>query len=382
MTCSHVDSGGTIADTNSLRAQFIPTGDKGDTGPTGPAGPTGSGTFTEFDSFTTTASGRAVQPPGRGCKYRTGSPKLRLWSWSTARWSETLLSTHELTFGYTPPAGQTVKTLVVEGVTVSTGVWSSGSGAPSGGSDGDMYLDSATGDVYGPKTAGVWGSSIANIKGATGDAGNGDWKEWTLVEAFDGARTTFTTQVDGGDATLPGTTQSELFVGGVFQDDFSIGPDNITLGFAPESGESYSLRSATAFESGTVSDGTITQAKRASEASQGAQVFQAGGTPGFLALSDGHVARRKGTSIQSLFTREVLTADTTYYVRKDGSDSNDGTADNSGGAWLTIQHGLDWIAHNIDQGEYAVILQVRAGTYTENLYYQPCRVLGSGHTHY
>lgn len=45
--------------------------------------------------------------------------------------------------------------------------WLSGSGAPAGGlgSDGDMYLDTATGDVYGPKSSGAWGAVQINIRG-------------------------------------------------------------------------------------------------------------------------------------------------------------------------------------------------------------------------
>jgi hypothetical protein len=47
-------------------------------------------------------------------------------------------------------------------------VWYTGSGAPSSssGNDGDMYLDTATEDVY-QKASGVWTLST-NIKGATG----------------------------------------------------------------------------------------------------------------------------------------------------------------------------------------------------------------------
>lgn len=41
---------------------------------------------------------------------------------------------------------------------VGTGVPS-----PSLGNDGDMYIDSLTGDLYGPKTAGAWGSPVANL---------------------------------------------------------------------------------------------------------------------------------------------------------------------------------------------------------------------------
>jgi hypothetical protein len=39
------------------------------------------------------------------------------------------------------------------------------------GNNGDMYINSTTGDVYGPKASGAWGAIVANIKGATGAAG-------------------------------------------------------------------------------------------------------------------------------------------------------------------------------------------------------------------
>lgn len=53
-------------------------------------------------------------------------------------------------------------------------VWRQGTGAPSSGIgvNGDYYLDTATGDIYGPKTAGVWGASIYSIaEGQEGPAG-------------------------------------------------------------------------------------------------------------------------------------------------------------------------------------------------------------------
>ena len=54
-------------------------------------------------------------------------------------------------------------------------VWYVGSGVPSSGTgvDGDMYLDSVTCDVYGPKASSLWGGAATNIKGASG-AGTGD----------------------------------------------------------------------------------------------------------------------------------------------------------------------------------------------------------------
>ncbi len=63
--------------------------------------------------------------------------------------------------------------------------WHTGSGAPSGGNDGDLYLDTSSGDVY-EKAGGSW-SVVCNITGPAGTNGtngtNGDpgsvWRDGT-----------------------------------------------------------------------------------------------------------------------------------------------------------------------------------------------------------
>lgn len=64
--------------------------------------------------------------------------------------------------------------------------------------------------------------------------------------------------------------------------------------------------------------------------------------------------------------REQLTADITRYVRTDGDDGNDGTANDAGHAWLTIQHAVD-VCSRYDLGGYDITIQVGDGTYTENV---------------
>lgn len=63
-------------------------------------------------------------------------------------------------------------------------------------------------------------------------------------------------------------------------------------------------------------------------------------------------------------SREVLTSDRTYYVRTDGSDSNNGLTNNSTGAFLTLQKATNVIFQDLDTRKYNVTVQVGPGTYT------------------
>ena len=69
-------------------------------------------------------------------------------------------------------------------------------------------------------------------------------------------------------------------------------------------------------------------------------------------------------------TRQVLNANQTYYVRTDGSDSNNGLSNTTGGAFLTIQKAID-AACALDLSVYAVTINVADGTYSGSIALKP-----------
>jgi len=68
----------------------------------------------------------------------------------------------------------------------------------------------------------------------------------------------------------------------------------------------------------------------------------------------------------SFAQRQLLSQNTTFYVRVDGSDSNDGSADDPADAFLTIQHAVD-VYQSIDCAGFDVTIQVEDGAYTKGV---------------
>ncbi len=62
--------------------------------------------------------------------------------------------------------------------------------------------------------------------------------------------------------------------------------------------------------------------------------------------------------------RTVLTANLTLFVRTDGADTNDGSANTAGAAFRTLQGAWDYVARSIDLAGYLLTIQVADGTYT------------------
>jgi hypothetical protein len=69
-----------------------------------------------------------------------------------------------------------------------------------------------------------------------------------------------------------------------------------------------------------------------------------------------------GKKLYCANVREKLTTNLTYYVRTDGSDSNNGLVNSAGGAFLTVQKAID-VAAAFDLNGYTITINVADGTY-------------------
>jgi len=85
------------------------------------------------------------------------------------------------------------------------------------------------------------------------------------------------------------------------------------------------------------------------------------------ANSDSLVASQKAVrTYVAASTRELLTENRTYYIRSDGSDSNNGLANTSGGAWLTFSKAVA-VVSALDRSIYDVTVNVGNATRTTGI---------------
>lgn len=136
------------------------TGTTGTTGATGSAGATGA-TGANGTDGSTWSQGSVAPSGGVNGDFYLRTSNYDIYQKITGTW--TVIGNFQGPTGSTGAAG-TNGTNGVNGAT-----WTSGSGVPSGGNNGDYYLRTSNSDVY-LKTAGVW-SVLLNIQGATGATG-------------------------------------------------------------------------------------------------------------------------------------------------------------------------------------------------------------------
>jgi len=67
--------------------------------------------------------------------------------------------------------------------------------------------------------------------------------------------------------------------------------------------------------------------------------------------------------ISGAFGGKIILANVSYFVRTDGSDQNDGLANNSGRAFLTIQHAIDIASAILNIYQYQITIYVADGDY-------------------
>jgi hypothetical protein len=264
-------------------------------------------------SLAIASSGSISVTTQAGLAYVVGS-RVRLASSATpTNWMEgvvTSYSTTTLVFTADLSNGSgtiSIWTLSIAGVRGATGAGTAGadgrtilngSGAPSGGTgaNGDFYIDTTADAIYGPKTAGAWGSPTSLI-GPTGSVSSAS----------------------------------------------SLALDPISTPSAPATGILLYTKT-----------GDLRPYYRPAS---GAETLIGTGSGG----------------------RELLTANLTLFVRTDGNDANTGTANTSGGAFLTWQAAIDAVGSRYDLGAFDVTLkQGNTGTFSLSAPIVPRKCVGFG----
>jgi hypothetical protein len=146
-TTASVTVGGTAP--NQSLSFVLPKGDKGDQGDQGIQGVQGNTGQRGSKWFTGSGAPGTVAGALSGDFYLDTSGNGNVYTYNGTTWS--------LNNSIIGPTG----------ATGASSVWRTGTTAPAAGlgNNGDMYLNVATGDIYGPKTSGAWGSIAENIVG-------------------------------------------------------------------------------------------------------------------------------------------------------------------------------------------------------------------------
>lgn len=72
-------------------------------------------------------------------------------------------------------------------------------------------------------------------------------------------------------------------------------------------------------------------------------------------------------SLSGPYPRTKLLANATFYVRTDGNDSNNGSANNAANAFATPQGAYNYLLANVDLAGFTATVSIQDGTYTGTL---------------
>jgi hypothetical protein len=114
-----------------------------------------------------------------------------------------------------------------------------------------------------------------------------------------------------------------------------------------------------------VANGGTGQTTEAEAIGEMVQALTADATPDWAAdyipSYDASADTGKKLLLSTVWREKVLT-NRDYYVRSDGSNSNTGLVNNSGGAWLTLQYAYDYITQNLDFNGKTININLQAST--------------------
>ncbi|WP_314960952.1 hypothetical protein [Bradyrhizobium cosmicum] len=199
---------------------------------------------------------------------------------------------------------------------------------PSLGDDGQYAFQPTTGKMW-AKVSGVW-SYLGIYKGLQFKGAWSGATAYTVNDVVTLSGSSYACVLDHTNHTPPDTTYWQLLA--------SKGDQGIPGPTGP------------AGAGDLLSTNNLSDLASAATAANNLGVVRYGGSQSLTAAQK--VQAQKNTGV-----RELLTAARTYYVRSDGSNSNNGLANTSGGAFLTIQKAYDVISQTLDLGGFNVTIQ-------------------------